>query len=127
METFFLAVLVVIMIVALASGYPVAFALPGSAIIAIGLAAFFGYIFEGDSSAFFAVDGPIEWLVAGITNFRSNYWDVETDTLIAIPLFIFMGIMLQKSKIAEDLLITCLLYTSPSPRDRTRSRMPSSA
>ena len=43
METFFLAVLVVIMIVALASGFPVAFALPGSAIIAIGLAAFFGY------------------------------------------------------------------------------------
>eukprot|EP00657_Telonema_sp_P-1_P004007 TRINITY_DN19274_c0_g1_i1.p1 TRINITY_DN19274_c0_g1~~TRINITY_DN19274_c0_g1_i1.p1 ORF type:complete len:116 (+),score=35.39 TRINITY_DN19274_c0_g1_i1:74-421(+) len=25
------------------------------------------------------------------------------------------------------LLKTCLLYTSPSPRDRTRSRMPSSA
>ena len=25
------------------------------------------------------------------------------------------------------LWITCLLYTSPSPRDRTRSRMPSSA
>ena len=25
------------------------------------------------------------------------------------------------------LLWTCLLYTSPSPRDRTRSRMPSSA
>ena len=24
-------------------------------------------------------------------------------------------------------LVTCLLYTSPSPRDRTRSRMPSSA
>ena len=24
-------------------------------------------------------------------------------------------------------LFTCLLYTSPSPRDRTRSRMPSSA
>ena len=24
-------------------------------------------------------------------------------------------------------LDTCLLYTSPSPRDRTRSRMPSSA
>jgi len=24
-------------------------------------------------------------------------------------------------------LATCLLYTSPSPRDRTRSRMPSSA
>ena len=27
----------------------------------------------------------------------------------------------------RDLVITCLLYTSPSPRDRTRSRMPSSA
>ena len=25
------------------------------------------------------------------------------------------------------LIMTCLLYTSPSPRDRTRSRMPSSA
>ena len=24
-------------------------------------------------------------------------------------------------------LVACLLYTSPSPRDRTRSRMPSSA
>ena len=26
-----------------------------------------------------------------------------------------------------DWKVTCLLYTSPSPRDRTRSRMPSSA
>ena len=29
--------------------------------------------------------------------------------------------------ILEALLQRCLLYTSPSPRDRTRSRMPSSA
>ena len=28
---------------------------------------------------------------------------------------------------ADDPSCTCLLYTSPSPRDRTRSRMPSSA
>ena len=28
---------------------------------------------------------------------------------------------------ASASLISCLLYTSPSPRDRTRSRMPSSA
>ena len=28
---------------------------------------------------------------------------------------------------ASDVTLTCLLYTSPSPRDRTRSRMPSSA
>ena len=115
METFFLVVLIAIMIVALGSGFPVAFALPGSAIISIGLAAFFGYIFEGDSSAYFATDGPIEWLTAGITNFRSNYWDVETDTLIAIPLFIFMGIMLQKSKIAEDLLVTMGQLFGPIP------------
>ena len=27
----------------------------------------------------------------------------------------------------DGVLYTCLLYTSPSPRDRTRSRMPSSA
>ena len=27
----------------------------------------------------------------------------------------------------EDNFPSCLLYTSPSPRDRTRSRMPSSA
>ena len=26
-----------------------------------------------------------------------------------------------------DIALLCLLYTSPSPRDRTRSRMPSSA
>ena len=32
----------------------------------------------------------------------------------------------QKGINANDAL-TCLLYTSPSPRDRTRSRMPSSA
>ena len=31
------------------------------------------------------------------------------------------------SKIAPIFFNTCLLYTSPSPRDRTRSRMPSSA
>ena len=32
------------------------------------------------------------------------------------------------SKLLEKLLaVVCLLYTSPSPRDRTRSRMPSSA
>ena len=27
----------------------------------------------------------------------------------------------------KEVVDTCLLYTSPSPRDRTRSRMPSSA
>jgi len=103
------------MIAALASGFPVAFALPGSAILTIGLAALSGYIFEGNVKEYFAHDGPIEWLTAGITNFRGVYWDVESDTLIAIPLFIFMGIMLQKSKIAEDLLVTMGQLFGPLP------------
>ena len=43
-------------------------------------------------------------------------------TLLAVGLNIvcgFTGLL--------DLATNCLLYTSPSPRDRTRSRMPSSA
>ena len=32
-----------------------------------------------------------------------------------------------KLKMIFDSVNNCLLYTSPSPRDRTRSRMPSSA
>ena len=32
-----------------------------------------------------------------------------------------------KKQLREIASNTCLLYTSPSPRDRTRSRMPSSA
>ena len=30
-------------------------------------------------------------------------------------------------RMSPENIYTCLLYTSPSPRDRTRSRMPSSA
>ena len=32
-----------------------------------------------------------------------------------------------KASLTTDSFLSCLLYTSPSPRDRTRSRMPSSA
>ena len=106
MELFFLFILVVIMATALGSGYPVAFALPGSAIITICLAAVAGLLFEGSMSSYFHSGGPSEWLSAGVLNLRGVYWEVERDTLIAIPLFIFMGIMLQRSKIAEDLLVT---------------------
>ena len=100
MELVFLAVLILLMAIALASGYPVAFALPGSAIISILIAAGCGYYFTGDMDAYFAQGGPGNWLSAGVTNFRGVYWEVERDTLIAIPLFVFMGIMLQRSKIA---------------------------
>ena len=115
MELFFLLVLILLMVAALASGYPVAFALPGSAIIAIALAGFTGYLFEGDTSAYFAHGGPYQWLSAGVTNFRGIYWEAERDTLIAIPLFVFMGIMLERSKIAEDLLVTMAQLFGPIP------------
>ena len=36
----------------------------------------------------------------------------------------FSGVIVSKE---GHILSACLLYTSPSPRDRTRSRMPSSA
>ncbi len=115
MEIVFLMVLVVLMVLALGVGYPVAFALPGSAILTITLAALFGYVFEGRGDAYFAQGDPIQWLNAGVTNFRGIYWEAERDTLIAIPLFIFMGIMLERSKIAEDLLVTMAQLFGPIP------------
>ncbi len=115
MELYFLLILIGLMAFALGSGYPVAFALPGSAIIAISLAAVTGYFFAGDPDAYFAQGGAVNWLSAGVTNFRGIYWEVERDTLIAIPLFIFMGVMLQRSKIAEDLLVTMAQLFGPVP------------
>ena len=41
--------------------------------------------------------------------------------------FIVDAVLRQKMLDWPDLYEVCLLYTSPSPRDRTRSRMPSSA
>lgn len=115
MELFFLFLLVVFMAIALGVGFPVAFALPGSSIITILLAAGAGYLFLGNSDIFFAQGGPTQWLSAGVTNLRGVYWEPERDTLIAIPLFIFMGIMLQRSKIAEDLLLTMARLFGPVP------------
>ena len=113
MEVLFVVILVLLMAGALASGFPVAFALPGSAIISILLAAAAGVVATGNPDAFFAQGGPTNWLSAGVTNFRGIYWEVERDTLIAIPLFVFMGIMLQRSKIAEDLLVSMAQLFGP--------------
>ena len=113
MELLFLAILLGLMALALGSGYPVAFALPGASIATICLAAGAGYLFGGGADAYFHQDGPSQWLSAGVTNLRGVYWEVERDTLIAIPLFIFMGIMLQRSKIAEDLLMTMAQLFGP--------------
>jgi tripartite ATP-independent transporter DctM subunit len=100
---------------ALGIGFPVAFALPGSAIFTISLAALCGWLFADNVDAYFAQGGAWQWLSAGVTNFRGVYWEAERDTLIAIPLFIFMGIMLQRSKLAEDLLVTMAQLFGPVP------------
>ena len=47
MELVFLTLLIVLMATALGSGFPVAFSLPGSAILTIGAAAFCGWLFDG--------------------------------------------------------------------------------
>ncbi|MFN5026818.1 MAG: TRAP transporter large permease subunit, partial [Candidatus Fonsibacter sp.] len=106
MEVLVIFIFILVMMASLGIGFPVGFALPGAAIISLFLAAIAGIIFEGNPNAYFAYDGPIEWINAGITNFRGTYWDNDRDTLIAIPLFIFMGLILQRSRIAEDLLMT---------------------
>ncbi len=106
MELFFLLLLIVLMAVALGSGYPVAFALPGASIITLMLAGVTGYVLTGDQGAYFSQGNAWTWSSSSTANLRGTYWEPERDTLIAIPLFIFMGIMLQRSKIAEDLLLT---------------------
>ena len=55
----------------------------------------------------------------GVGLARSTYSNYETARKVSFE----NGVLPLQSIIAH----TCLLYTSPSPRDRTRSRMPSSA
>ena len=56
--------------------------------------------------------------IAAFTDERGLLIAARPRKLIVPPALMF---------VATRLLQTCLLYTSPSPRDRTRSRMPSSA
>ena len=64
---------------------------------------------EGKGETYFALPG------VGIIQIST---DLKTTRLIETP---------PALKKANAHYTTCLLYTSPSPRDRTRSRMPSSA
>ena len=57
----------------------------------------------------------VAYLVAGDPDLDS--------TLDLMKIFVEAGV----DVIEIGVPFTCLLYTSPSPRDRTRSRMPSSA
>ena len=48
MEVLFIFILVLIMMAALGTGFPVGFALPGAGVISIAIAALLCFIFEGD-------------------------------------------------------------------------------
>ena len=70
--------------------------------------------------------------ITSTSNVEANFAEAEEQIelasrrgaeLIGLPEnFAFLGGDDEKLRLAS-----CLLYTSPSPRDRTRSRMPSSA
>ena len=77
----------------LLSGYPVAFCLAGTALAFAGLGLITGHF---DAAFFSAL--PVR--VYGI---------MTNETLVAVPLFVFMGVVLERSKIAEDLLETMAL------------------
>lgn len=77
----------------LLTGYPVAFALGGTAL----LFSFIGILTGTFDTAF-------------LTALPNRLYGIMTNmTLIAVPLFIFMGVMLEKSKVADKLLDTMAL------------------
>ena len=79
------------------TGYPVAFALGGTALL---------FAFIGVEAGFF--DWNLLFALPDRTfGIMSNY------VLLAIPFFIFMGTMLEKSRLAEDLLKTIGLLFGP--------------
>ncbi|PSV48246.1 TRAP transporter large permease [Photobacterium indicum] len=82
--------LFVVVFIVLLFGYPVAFSLAGSALLFAAI----GYVTETFDPVF------LEAIPNRIQGILSN------ELLIAIPLFVFMGVMLEKSKIAEELLDT---------------------
>ena len=69
-------------------------------------------------------DGDVTTSIAMETNGKHQKKpDGDVTTSVAME----KGIPVSPSKIAPVSPNTCLLYTSPSPRDRQKSRMPSSA
>ena len=82
--------LFVVVVVLLLAGFPVAFSLGGTAL----LFAFGGVIGGGFESAF------LSGLPSRVFGIMSN------ETLLAVPLFVFMGITLERARIAEELLET---------------------
>lgn len=81
----FAAVCIVLMF-----GYPVAFSLAGTALI-----------FAGIGIGLDVFDATL------LNAMPSRLYGVMTNqTLLAVPLFVFMGVMLEKSKVAEQLLVS---------------------
>ena len=79
----FLAVCLVLM-----AGYPVALSLAGTALLFALVGGVTGHF---DMAFLMALPNRL-------------FGTIENTTLIAVPLFIFMGVMLEKSKLSEDLL-----------------------
>ncbi len=80
-------------IVVLLAGFPVAFSLAGTAL----MFAFVGVLTGWFDASF-------------LTAMPSRLFGIMTnETLIAVPLFVFMGVMLERSRIAESLLETLSL------------------
>ena len=69
-----------------------------------------------------AIVGATGLVGTNIINLCEQYFDVDVE----YSLFASKSSEGKKIKI-NNKDITCLLYTSPSPRDKCRSRMPSSA
>ena len=66
--------------------------------------------------------GNSDWVKISVKNARANFWKWLPTQLNAY----YVGLILI-SFIGTFVIGTCLLYTSPSPRDGATSRMPSSA
>ena len=84
------ALLFISVILILLAGFPVAFTLGGTALVFAGL----GVIGGGFNEA----------LLSGLPN--RIYGIMTNETLVAVPLFVFMGVTLERARIAEDLLET---------------------
>ena len=65
--------------------------------------------------------GALDFFVANDNGSRDRF------SLIRFDISSFSGTLSRAQLGLFDEIGDCLLYTSPSPRDRTRSRMPSSA
>ncbi len=84
------ALLFVAVILILLAGFPVAFTLGGTALIFAG----FGVLGGGFNEA----------LLSGLPN--RVFGIMTNETLVAVPLFVFMGVTLERARIAEELLET---------------------